>query len=202
MCYKHRCRRSSNLTNWVERPDADGNGLQNIDGKMASVVDNLRTGAIDLLTMWRGMYLPWKWHRYYEHDTTNADVIANLGSKVASLLNLDLDAVDSRLTANMKELKDQLDSIHKTKSNEIDKLSQDVQAHGRWIYKTLMVVWLAIAALRTELKADTVEQLQSRMTYCRSRITWTWWDREYKWRAHEKRTQKTPTTFVTVVSTG
>jgi hypothetical protein len=32
-----------------KRPDADGNGLQNIDGKMASVVDNLRTGAIDLL---------------------------------------------------------------------------------------------------------------------------------------------------------
>jgi hypothetical protein len=25
--------------------------FQNIDGKMASVVDNLRTGAIDLLTM-------------------------------------------------------------------------------------------------------------------------------------------------------
>jgi hypothetical protein len=62
-------------------------------------------------------------HRYYEHDTTNADVIANLGSKVASLLNLDLDTVDSRCS-KYEKLKGQLDSIHKTKSvKEIDKLS-------------------------------------------------------------------------------
>jgi hypothetical protein len=62
----------------------------------------------------------------------------------------------------MKELKDQLDGIHKTKSVEIDKLSQDVQALRAMNLQNIDGrMTQAIAALRTELKADTVEQLSS-----------------------------------------
>jgi hypothetical protein len=53
-------------------------------------------------------------------------------------------------------------SIHKTKSVEIDKLSQDVQALRAMNLQNIDGrMTQAIAALRTELKADTVEQLSS-----------------------------------------
>jgi hypothetical protein len=47
-------------------------------------------------------------------------------------------------------------SIHKTKSVEIDKLSQDVQALRAMNLQNIDGRMTHIAALRTELKADTV----------------------------------------------
>jgi hypothetical protein len=96
-------------------------------------------------------------------------------SELKSELKDDIERVKSSLLVTISE------SIDARTSRCLPLYHKTYKLYGRWIYK-ILIMTQAISALRTELEADTVEQLSSiKNAYCRSRIipTW-WWDREYK----------------------